>query len=42
MAEALGRTTLASAYSPRLDLHPVLGDVIAEKEAQRAGDFRDS
>jgi betaine-homocysteine S-methyltransferase len=26
MAEALGRTTPASAYSPAIELHPVLGD----------------
>jgi betaine-homocysteine S-methyltransferase len=25
MAEALGRTTPASRYSPAIDLHPVLG-----------------
>jgi betaine-homocysteine S-methyltransferase len=41
MAEALGRTPVAARYSPRLDLHPVLGDDIAEKEQTRAADFRD-
>jgi betaine-homocysteine S-methyltransferase len=39
MAEALGRTPPASHYSPRLDLHPVLGEGISEKEQARAGDF---
>jgi betaine-homocysteine S-methyltransferase len=41
MAEALGRTPPAAAYSPRLDMHPVIGEGIAEKEQARAGDFRD-
>jgi betaine-homocysteine S-methyltransferase len=41
MAEALGRTPRASRYSPRLDLHPVLGEGIADKEQGRARDFRD-
>jgi betaine-homocysteine S-methyltransferase len=39
MAEALGRTPPASHYSPRLDLHPVLGEGISEKEQARASDF---
>lgn len=26
MAEGLGRTTPNSKYSPKLDLHPILGD----------------
>lgn len=38
MAEALGRTTPASRYSPALDLHPVLGDP-RETTAQRMGDW---
>lgn len=33
MAEALGRETPASRYSPALELHPVLGDVSADHEA---------
>ena len=32
MAEALGRTTPASKYSPALELHPVLGTKINDKE----------
>jgi betaine-homocysteine S-methyltransferase len=42
MAEALGRTPPAAHYSPRLDLHPVLGEGISEKEQARARDFRDA
>jgi betaine-homocysteine S-methyltransferase len=30
MAEALGRSTPASRYSPAIDLHPVLGDAAAQ------------
>ncbi|MFI7586428.1 homocysteine S-methyltransferase family protein [Spongisporangium articulatum] len=33
MAEALGRETPASKYSPALDLHPVLGDAGTEAQA---------
>jgi betaine-homocysteine S-methyltransferase len=32
MAEALGRTPLASRYSPDISLHPVLGADPKEKE----------
>ena len=32
MAEALGRTTLASRYSPAMDLHPMLGAQVDEKD----------
>ena len=32
MAEALGRTVPASAYSPAMELHPMLGAAVAEKE----------
>jgi betaine-homocysteine S-methyltransferase len=32
MAEALGRETPASRYSPAIDLHPVLGTATAEHE----------
>jgi betaine-homocysteine S-methyltransferase len=42
MAEALGRRPPAAHYSPRLDLHPVLGEGISDKEQARARDFRDT
>ncbi|HEU5264529.1 MAG TPA: homocysteine S-methyltransferase family protein, partial [Gaiellaceae bacterium] len=32
MAEALGRETPASRYSPDISLHPILGDDVKEKE----------
>jgi betaine-homocysteine S-methyltransferase len=32
MAEALGRTVAASAYSPSMDLHPVLGSAAARQD----------
>jgi betaine-homocysteine S-methyltransferase len=32
MAESLGRTVPASAYSPDLTMHPILGDNVQEKE----------
>jgi betaine-homocysteine S-methyltransferase len=32
MAEALGRQTPASTYSPDISLHPILGDAVQEKE----------
>ena len=32
MAEALGRHTPASRYSPEISLHPILGDDVKEKE----------
>jgi methionine synthase I (cobalamin-dependent) len=37
MAEALGRETPASRYSPAIELHPVLGTVRIEGEAQLMG-----
>jgi betaine-homocysteine S-methyltransferase len=40
MAEALGRTTPASRYSPDLSLHPVLGDA-GEARADQYGSWRD-
>jgi betaine-homocysteine S-methyltransferase len=40
MAEALGRTTPASRYSPDLSLHPVLGDA-GEARAEQYGSWRD-
>lgn len=33
MAEALGRDTTASKYSPALDLHPMMKDVVADKDS---------
>ena len=32
MAEALGRRTPASRYSPDISLHPILGDDVKNKE----------
>ena len=40
MAEALGRETPASSYSPDISLHPVLGANVQEKEKKFA-DWRD-
>ncbi len=42
MAEALGRTVPASAYSPRLDKHPILGDAahVREKDARKLREER--
>jgi betaine-homocysteine S-methyltransferase len=39
MAEALGRQTTASRYSPALDLHPVLGTVQDTPTQQMMGDW---
>jgi betaine-homocysteine S-methyltransferase len=39
MAEALGRQTPASRYSPALDLHPVLGEAGREVAAREMGDW---
>jgi betaine-homocysteine S-methyltransferase len=39
MAEALGRETPASRYSPALDLHPVLGTVQDTSTQQVMGDW---
>lgn len=39
MAEALGRKTVASQYSPALDLHPVLGDSPEDVVLQAMGDW---
>jgi betaine-homocysteine S-methyltransferase len=39
MAEALGRRTPASRYSPALDLHPVLGTVQDTSTQQVMGDW---
>ena len=39
MAEALGRETPASRYSPALDLHPVLGTGEAATASDAMGDW---
>jgi betaine-homocysteine S-methyltransferase len=40
MAEALGRETPASRYSPAIDLHPILGDASAQAvEHEEMGDW---
>ncbi len=39
MAEALGRETPASRYSPAMELHPVLGDVPDEVSHPEMGDW---
>jgi len=41
MAEALGRSVPASRYSPAIELHPILGEGVAEKEQARFGDWKD-
>lgn len=40
MAEALGRTALASKYSPTMELHPVLGTHLAEKHKEFLADWK--
>jgi betaine-homocysteine S-methyltransferase len=40
MAEALGRTVPASRYSPALELHPVIGENVAEKEKEFLADWK--
>jgi betaine-homocysteine S-methyltransferase len=37
MAEALGRTVPASRYSPAMELHPVLGENVKEREKRFTG-----
>ena len=37
MAEALGRTVPASRYSPAMELHPVLGENVKERDRRYAG-----
>jgi betaine-homocysteine S-methyltransferase len=39
MAEALGRDTPASRYSPALELHPVLGQEQSEVTQREMGDW---
>ena len=40
MAEALGRETPASRYSPVIELHPVLGTPRADAEHELMGGWR--
>ena len=40
MAEALGRTVPASRYSPAIELHPVLGEHVEEKEKAFLSDWK--
>ena len=40
MAEALGRTVPASRYSPAIDLHPMIGARVEEKEKQFIADWK--
>lgn len=41
MAEALGRTVPASKYSPAMELHPMLGTQVDEKDQQFLQDWKD-
>jgi hypothetical protein len=41
MAEALGRTTPASRYSPALDLHPMIGKNVKAKDQAFSEFWRD-
>ena len=41
MAEALGRSTPASRYSPALDLHPMIGKNVKEKDQQFLKNWKD-
>src|SRR5438128_4759782 len=40
MAEALGRTVPASRYSPAIELHPMIGARVEEKEKQFIADWK--
>lgn len=40
MAEALGRTVPASKYSPAMELHPMLGAHVEEKDAEFLADWK--
>lgn len=42
MAEAVGRDTPASKYSPVMELHPVLGNAVEAKEDVFLADWKDS
>ena len=39
-AEALGKTVPAAKYSPAMELHPMLGDTVQEKDQKRMDDWR--
>ncbi|HZU03595.1 MAG TPA: hypothetical protein VFA10_28270, partial [Ktedonobacteraceae bacterium] len=40
MAEALGRTVQASKYSPALELHPMIGTHVEEKDKAFVADWK--
>jgi betaine-homocysteine S-methyltransferase len=40
MAEALGRTVPASKYSPAIELHPMIGTKVEEKEKEFLVDWK--
>ncbi|HEV2583068.1 MAG TPA: homocysteine S-methyltransferase family protein [Ktedonobacteraceae bacterium] len=40
MAEALGKTTPASKYSPAMELHPMLGEQVEEKDQHFLADWK--
>ncbi len=40
MAEALGRTAQASKYSPVLELHPMIGTHVEEKDKAFVADWK--
>jgi betaine-homocysteine S-methyltransferase len=40
MAEALGRTVPASRYAPAIELHPVIGAKVEEKEKEFLVDWK--
>jgi betaine-homocysteine S-methyltransferase len=40
MAEAIGKTTPASKYSPAMELHPMLGSHVEEKDKAFLGDWK--
>jgi methionine synthase I (cobalamin-dependent) len=40
MAEALGRTVPASRYSPAIELHPMIGEKVEEKEKEFLADWK--
>jgi betaine-homocysteine S-methyltransferase len=40
IAEALGKTTLASKYSPAMELHPMLGTQVDEKDQHFLADWK--
>lgn len=41
MAEALGRTVPASTYSPAMELHPMLGSRVDDKDKEFLADWKD-